>query len=336
MVEKKRLASARRIAPGAREACFRGRYELNKWSEEGLTKSIEYFQESVQKDPGYAEAWAGLSDAYSFLSLFGIQPAQEALPKAKAAALKALELDETLSEAHVSLASVMLHGGGSWSAAGKELQRAIALNPNNAVAHQFYGYQLTAGGRFGDAIAEMERARELDPLSPNTQNALGAAFYWAGHYDEALQEFRQVPDPDLNSERRHRRMATIYERKGMQREAIAELLTALRFADKQELAEKVERKYLSSGYSEAKKLFLRGDLRETQLRAERNHVQTSAVWIAADYALQGEKNKTFEWLEKAFQEGDGGLIYLKVDQEFETLRSDPRFQDLLRRMGLPS
>src|SRR5262249_13296020 len=149
----------------------------------------------------------------------------------KAAAQKALQLDETLSDAHVSLALVMAEER-SWSADEKELLRAIALNPNNAMAHRDLGYYLgTVHGRFDEAIAEMKRARELDPLSAGIQNALGAAFYWAGRYDEALQQFREVPDPDVNSVIRHRRMAAMYERKDMQKESIAELLTALRFGD---------------------------------------------------------------------------------------------------------
>ena len=332
--EQTRLASARPVDPEAHEAYLKGRYEWNKWTEEGLRKSIEYFEQAIHKDPAYAQAWAGFADAYQLLGDFGIWPNQVALPKAKAAALKALELDETLSEAHVSLGGVMLHLEWSWSEAEKELRRAIALNPNNAVAHQWVGYYMMVMGRFDEAIAEMKRARELDPLSPNKQNALGAAFYRAGHYDEALQQIREVPDGEVNSELRHRRMAAIYERKGTQEEALAELLAALRVADKKKLAAVVEQKYLSSGYSEAKKTFLWGDVRETQRRLKSGH-PALAAGIAADYALLGEKNKAFEWLEKAFQERAMPLIYLKVDDQFDALRSDPRFQDLVRRMGLP-
>lgn len=330
-----KLASTHPVDPEALEAYLRGRYEWNKWTEEGLKKSIPYFEQAIQKGPNYAQAWAGLSDAYLLLGLdLHFWPPQVALPKAKAAALKALELDETLSDAHVSLEGIMMHLEWSWSAAEKESQRAIALNPNNATAHQWYGFYLIAMGRFDEAIAEMKRAQELDPLTPNKQQSLGGALYRAGRYDEALQQFREVPDnPDARSERRHRWMAAIYERKGMPKEAMAELLTALRVGGKKQLATAVERKYLSSGYPEAKQAFLRGDLRETQQRARNGFLQ--AYWIAADHALLGEKNKAFEWLEKAFQERDVGMVYLKVDDTFEALRSDPRFQDFVRRMGLP-
>ena len=335
--EQTRLARVQRLDPEVLEAYLKGRYEWNKWTEEGLKKSIEYFEQAIQKDPNYAQAWAGLSDTYQLLGIFGFWPPEVAAPKAKAAALKALELDETLSDAHASLAGVLWLQERSWSAAEKELQRAIALNPNNAWAHQTQGYHLSCAARFDEAIAEMKRARELDPLSSNKQQSLAATLYRAGRYDEALQQFREVPDGDVNAERRHRWMATIYERKGRQKEAMAELLTALRVAGEKDLAERVERKYVSYGFFEAKKTFLWGDIREKQKRAKTGVVQRSWIsyWIAADYAMLGETDKAFEWLDKAFREGPN-LMYLKVDDNFEPLRSEPRFQELVRRIGLPA
>jgi len=329
--EQARLASGRPVDPEAHEAYLRGRYEWNKWTEEDLKKSVEYFERAIRKDPAYAQAWAGLSDTYQFLSLWGSWPAKAAMPKATAAALKAVDLDDTLSDAHVALWGVL------WpyepSAAEKEVQRAIALNPNNAWAHQAYGYQLSSVARFDEAIAEMKRALELDPLAPNKHQSLAATLYRAGRYDEALQHFREVPDPDANSERRHRFIAAIYQRKGLQKEAIAEWLAALRFAGEKDLAEQVERKYVSSGYYEAKKTFLWGDIKEKQKTRARNGFGQTG-WIAADYALLGEKNKAFEWLDKNFREGDIAWD-LKVSDHFELLRSDPRFQDFLRRLDLP-
>jgi tetratricopeptide (TPR) repeat protein len=180
----------------------------------------------------------------------------------------------------------------------------------------------------------MRRALELDPLSPNKQNSLAATFYRAGRYDEALQYLRQVPDPDANSERRHRRIAAIYERKEMWSEAMAELLTALRLAGRTEVAVSVEREYGSSGYAEAKKTLLRTDVREAQRRARDAYPRPLALDIAADYAMLGEREKAFEWLDGAFRENEGGLMYLKVDDRLEALRADPRFRELLRRIGL--
>jgi tetratricopeptide (TPR) repeat protein len=221
-----------------------------------------------------------------------------------------------------------------WPAIENELRRAIGLNPNNAQAHQWYGYFFSARGQLDAAIEEMKRALELDPLSPNKQNSLAATFYWAGRYDDALHYLRQVPDSDANSESRHRRIAAIYERKGMWSEAMGELLTALRVAGKTEIVASVEREYRSSGYPAAKKTFLWADVRETERRARNAYPRSRAVDIAADYALLGEKDQAFEWLETAFRDHEGGLIYLKVDDRLESLRSDARFPDLVRRIGL--
>ena len=288
---------------------------------------------ATQIDPGYAPAWAGLSDAYGLFALFDYLPLQIGVERSKTAALKALELDDTLSEAHVSLADAKCWEW-SWSAAEKELQRAISVDPNNAMAHQSYGYLLSAQSRFEEAIAEMKRARELDPLSPNKQNSLGATLYRAGRYDEALEQFREVPDPDANSEFRHRRMAAIYERKGIWTEFINELVIALKYGGKKELAVSVQRKFISSGYATAKQTFLRGDLREMQKRYK--NASPSVVFaVAEDYALLGEQNKALEWLQKAVGEQDKNLMYLKVNDRLEGLRSDPRFVEMTRSIGLP-
>lgn len=331
----RRVASARPVHPEAYDAYLRGRQDWDAWTEQGLKRSIAYFERAVEKDPAYAPAWAGLSDAYHLLGQFGYLPQPVAWPKAKAAALQAIALDSTLSEAHVSLSGVRLHHERSWPGMEDELRRAIALNPNNAMAHQWYGYYLSALGRFDAAIAEMRRALELDPLSPNKVNSLAATFYRAGRYDDALRHFRQVPDPDANSELRHRRMATIYERKGMLREAIAELVTAMTLAGKPEVAALLEPEFRRSGYAAAKKAFLWADLGEMLRRAQQPYPRPRTIEIAADYALLGEKDKAFGWLDEAVRVGDGGLMYLRVDDRFAGLRSDPRFTALVRRLGFP-
>src|SRR6266849_5871396 len=333
--EQTRLATAYSVDTEALEAYLQGREEWNNWTEESSKKSIKYFEQAVDKNPGYAPAWAGISDAYMLLHVFGARSQtfssrQEAFQKAKTAALKALELDPSLSEAHVSVASALLF---QWADAEKELQRAIALNPSNAMAHQWYGYLLSALGRFDEAIAEMKRALELDPLSSNKQNSLAATFYRAGRYDEAHEHFREVPEADVNSAYRHHRMAAIYERKGMQKEAVTEIVTALRIKHQNELAAAVQSKFVSSGYSSAKETFLWGDLQENQRQAK-DGLLPLAVTIAGDYALLGQTKKAFEWLEKAFREREHGLMYLKVDDRFEALRSDPRFQSLVHLIGL--
>jgi TolB-like protein/DNA-binding winged helix-turn-helix (wHTH) protein/Tfp pilus assembly protein PilF len=327
--EQARLTTVRQVDPEAEIAYLRGRYEMDKWTREGFKEGFRYFQQAVQEDPGFAEAWAGLSDAYYEWGQFDIAPKAETLPKARAAAQKALELDETLSEAHVSVATIAV--GGMPSVAEKELQRAIALDPSDARAHQVYGILLRRYGRFDQSLAELERAEELDPLTPKKKNNLGVALYFVGRYDEALEWFHQVPDPDLDSEQRHRRMAEIYEHKKMQKEAIAEFVASLRFGAKADLAARVERSYLSSGYAEAKETLLRGEVDWAEKQAKSGTVSKDAFWIARDYAILGDKNKAIGWLETAYQNPFGGFQDYKMDPQLADLRSDPRVQELARR-----
>lgn len=343
--QQRRPALSRPLDLAVEEEYFRGRYELNTWTEAGLKGSIGHFITVSETDPGYAPGWAGLAAAYSLLGLFGYAPRHAALVQARAAAQRALALDPSLPEAHVFLASSTWPL--EWSAlvspnrarqayadAERELRLAIALNPNDAIAHQWLGYHLAASGRLDDAIAEMERARELDPISPSTQNSLGAVYYWAGRDDEALAQFREVPDPDANSERRHQRMALIYERKGMLQSALAELLASLRLAHKQPLAASVERAYRSGGYSAARRVYLRGDIRDRERLAAVGH-PLGALEIAADYALLGNTRFSLRWLRTAVHQRDLSVIYIKIDDRFQSLHSEPRFRNLLVQLGLP-
>jgi TolB-like protein/DNA-binding winged helix-turn-helix (wHTH) protein len=334
--EQTRLATVRQVDPEAEIAYLRGRYEMDKWTREGFKEGFRYFQQAVQEDPAFAEAWAGLSDAYFEWGQVGIAPLAETLPKARAAAQKALELDETLSEAHVSVATITAAHGPTPSVAEKELQRAIALDPSNARAHQVYGIYLRQHGRLDQSLAELERAEELDPLTPKKKNNLGVALYFVGRYDEALEWFHQVPDPDLDSEKRHRRMAEIYEHKRMQKEAIAEFVASLTFGAKTDLAARVERSYVSSGYTEAKETLLRGEVNWAEKQAMSGTVPENAFWIARDYALLGDKSKAIGWLETAYQNRSGGFLSggfedYKIDPQLADLRSDPRIQELARR-----
>lgn len=325
---------ARPVDPDAYDLYLRGRAAWNERTQQSFRKSIEYFEQAIRKDSGYAPAWAGLSDAYAGLSSHDFLPPIVALPKAKAAALRAIQLDEMLSDAHVSLAMVFLHLEWSWSGADKEFRRAIVLNPNNAFAHEVYGNMLSARGQFDLAIGETQRALELDPLLPSPQNSLAAILYRAGRYAEALQYLRQVPDPDANSESRHRRIAAIYERTGRLRDAVAEWVTALRLGGKEDVAASVQREFLASGYAAAKKAYLWGDVREAERRAQNAYPRPRSFDIAADFALLGAKDSAFAWLNRALREREWPLTFLVVDESFEGLRSDPRFGDLARRIGL--
>lgn len=343
--ERRHLANAPAIDSAAGEEYFRGRYDWDTWTGAALESSIGHFQRATQIDPDYAQAWAGLAGGYDLLGILGYLPRHSARIEARTAAQRALSLDPSLAEAHVFLARVLWpmdwsssappgRARQAWFASEKQLRLAIRLSPNDAIAHQWLGYHLAARGRFDNAIAEMKLARELDPLSPQTQNSLGAVYYWAGRYDEALKQFRAVPDPDANSERRHRRMAWICERKGKPQRAIAELLSAARLANKQVLATSVEQEYRASGYAQARSLFLRGDIaaRERQAKDSGHHV--ASLMIAGDYALLGERDRSLSWLEKAVRDEAPGIEFLKVDNRFVPLLPDPRFQKILRRLGL--
>jgi lipoprotein NlpI len=197
-------------------------------------------------------------------------------------------------------------------------------------------------GQTDEAIAEVKRALQLDPLNSPLKNNAGVTLYFAGRYDEAIEQFQQVSDPDLNSSRRHRFLAEIYERKGMQKEAVSEYGTALKFRGEEDLAARVQRRYASSGYAEAKQTLLWGEIKEGEKRARSGTlpenaawIRENAVWIAGDYAIQGEKDKAFKWLDKAFQEKSRGIRLIKMDDRFSDIQSDPRFLDLLRRIGIP-
>jgi tetratricopeptide (TPR) repeat protein len=196
-------------------------------------------------------------------------------------------------------------------------------------------YALSFRGQSDAGIREMQRAVELDPLAPSKQNSLAGAFYRAGRYDEALQYYREIPDPDFNSEMRHRNIAAIYERQGRLGDVMAEWLLALRLDGKEDVAASVERRYRSSGYAEGRRTYLRADLRESLRRAQNAYPRPPASAIAGDYALLGERDSAFAWLERAFRERDGKPIFLTVDERWDTLRPDPRFRDLAHRMGLP-
>ncbi|MDQ6633264.1 MAG: tetratricopeptide repeat protein, partial [Gemmatimonadota bacterium] len=330
------LASGRvrPVDPEAYDSYLRGRSEWNSWTEQSVTSSIVHFERAIQLDSQYAPAWAGLSDAYMGLGGAGVLPTQVAWPKAKAAALRAIQLDDSLSEAHASLAMALAHVDWSWSAAETEFRRAIALDPNNAHAHQMYGEVLEAAGQFDAAIAERRRALLLDPLSPNKQNTLAASLYRAGRYDEALQYFLSVPDPDFISENRHRRIAAIYERRGRLADAMAEWLTALRLSGKQQAVASVEHAYQSSGYAAARRVFLQRDLQEVLRRAQKGYPRPRSLDVAADYALLGDRDRAMAWIDKAAREREWPVMFLSVDDRFEALRSDPRFREVERRIGL--
>jgi serine/threonine protein kinase len=324
--EKKRLTNR---ATGNKEAYqdyLKGRYWSEKGTPEGFNKAIEYFQQAIAKDPSYALAYSGLADCYTWLPAFAFLPPKEAYPKAREATLKALQLDDTLAEAHISLALVKAHHDWDWSGADREFQRAIALNPDYAMAHMWYGWTLMMTGRFEESIAEAKRALELDPLSLYVNLLLGQVFYQARQYDQAIEQYRKALELDPNFFLPHSFLGMAYVHKSMYKEGIAELEKAVEI-----FRSNLSLMFLGRGYA------LAGRRAEAQKVLDQSNEFSKGKYVPAFrraeiYAGLGEKDKAFEWLEKAYEEHF--IIAIKVEPVYDPLRSDPRFQDLLRRMNL--
>lgn len=323
--EQKRLTKRYTDNTVAYQLYLKGRYNWNKTTEEGLKKAIDFFNQAIEKDPSYALAYAGLADAYTSLDWYGVLSTKEANPRAKAAAIKALEIDETLAEAHASLAAVRQYEW-DWAGAEREYQRAIGLNPNYAVAHQWYGVYLAYMGRMDEGIAEMTRAQELDPLSLAINAQLGFLFYLARRYDQAIEQCQRTLEMEPSYEEARIYLAWIYVQKGMYEEAIAQYQKLK--GDIPDVLAMLGAAYAVSGQ--------RGKARDVLAKlkeiSQRRYVPP--VFVAAIYTGLGDKDQAFAWLEKAYEDRDESFVGLKVLPLFDLLRSDQRFADLLRRMGL--
>jgi eukaryotic-like serine/threonine-protein kinase len=325
--EKKRLTKRYTENTEAYQLYLKGRYYWNKRTGETLRKGVEHFQQAIEKDPSYALAYAGLADSYILLGVYNVLPPKEAYPLAKAAAMRALEMDETLAEAHVSLASVM--GDYDWerTRAEREYTRAIELNPNYATAHQWYAELLSQMGRHEEAIIQIKQAKELDPLSLIINSVEGWLYYLARQPDQAIEQCRKVTEMDPNFSVVHVYLGRALAFKGEYEQAIAELQTAIRLDEDSWTLASLGHTYAIAGRrEEALKLLNR--LKELSTR---RHV--SPYHIAAIHAGLNEKEQAFEWLKKAYEQREQSLIFLKVDPLMDNLRSDSRFADLLRRVG---
>ena len=307
---------------------LKGRYYLNKRLTETLRAAIEQFQQAVNADTGYALAYVGLADCYSLLSLYSALTPKEAFPKAKAAALKALELDDTLAEAYTSLGAIKVFYEWDWAGAERDFERALLLNPGYADVHQRYGIYLVARGRFDEAAAELKRAQELDPLSLITSTMAGYPLYYGREYDRAIEQFRKTLEMDPNFSMAHFRLALAYEQKGLYEKAVTELETSKALSDDRDVIAMLSRVYALMGRrGEAE-----GALAELQDRASQTYV--SSYNRAAIHAALEEKDRALEWLERAYDERSYWLIYLGVDPLLDGLRDDARFTSLMRRVGL--
>ena len=330
-VEKKRLDKRQTTSTDAYHLYLKGRYWWNKRTEEGLRQAMSFFEQAIAQDPGYAVAHAGMADCYYLLAgtAYGSFSPAEAVPKAKATVHKALELDDQLAEAHASLATILM-SEWEWAGAEREFHRAIALNPGYATAHQWYSFYLCALGRLDEALAEAQRAQELDPLSVIITRDVGLVFYYARRPDAAIEQYRKALELDPNFALARQAMGRAYLLKGMLAEAVAETERAVLLAqDNVAMQAALGHVYAVAGrVMEAQKI-----LESLRDRSGRGYV--SPVSIAVVCVGLGEIDSAFEYLEEAFRDRNGGLMTLMVHPVFEGLRSDPRYTDLLRRIGLP-
>ena len=327
--EQRQIAKKDTQNPEAYQLYLRGRYYWNQRSPEGVKKGLDYFEQAIQKDPGYALAYAGVADSYavgggSYLKL----SSKESRPKARAAALKALELDDSLAESQTNLADTYLYYDWDFAKSDQEFQKAIALNPNYPTAHQWYSECLYVTGRFDESIAEVKRALELDPLSVAINGSLGDAYFFARKYDLALDQFKKTLEMDPNSIAAHRQLYWTYAIKGMYPEAVAEWQAARRISGQAANAAAAGDAFQKSGYRE----FLKADLDWIQKNPQPSNPD---YMVARLHALLGQTNDVFASLEKAYAAREGAMVYLKSDPVMDALRSDPRFQEMVRRLNYP-
>lgn len=307
---------------------LKGRYFWNKRTVEGLKKGISYFNEAVEKDPSYALAYVGLADSYSLLSDYNELPPKQAYPQAKKAAMQALELDERLAEAHATLAFIKAAYDWDWPAAEREYLRAIELNPNYETAHQWYAEYLSGMGRHEEAIAEIRRAREIDPISLIINAVEAWVLYHAREYDQAIGQGQKVVEMDPHFAEVYEYLKRCYDQKGMYREAIAarQMRRKLAGYDAEETAALREAAAATSAGAYWQK-------RLEQEVEESRREQSTAFDMAEIFAQLGKKDQAFASLERAYEERYFMMMYLKVAPNLDPLRSDPRFADLLRRVG---
>ncbi len=326
--DKNRLERTQSSDPEAYRLYLLGRFHLNKFNDEGFFKSRDYFQQAIDRDPTYAQAYSGLSEAYNRLCGYNALPSSECFPKSRIAAEKALELDDGLADAHAALASVRHFYDWDWTGAEKEFVRAIEIDPNNSYAHQVYSYFLTAMARFDESLVHMRLAHELDPLAVEKISGIGEIYFFQKRYGDAIAQYHKALEMDKNAGFVHWAMGNVYLQQGKLDDAIAEYERSIPLSgdSPDEFASLAYAKAKAGRKDEARKL-----LAELNQRAKRQHI--SPCVFAMVHGALGEKDEAFAWLEKAYSNRDFILTLLKVEPTFDPLRDDPRYDDLMRRVG---
>ncbi len=327
--EKRELAKLQTENPEAYQLYLNGLFFWNKGTEQGFRDAANYFGRAIQKDPGYGLALAGLADTNILLEDSGYLSPKDACQQAQSSALQAVSANDQLAEAHSSLALVKEYCAWDWPGTEKEFQRAIALNPNLASAHHWYGSFLAKMGRNDDALREITTAQKLEPLSPIINTTVAWQLYVSHQPQRAIDQLNKTLDVDPNFAPARRLLEEVYEQQGMFKEAVAEWQKALTLSGNPELAATVGTDFQTSGYKAVLQNWLEGlnELSKTEY--------ISPYTIAETHARLGENDQAFTWLDLAVQERDGRLTFLKVDPVFDKMHSDARFQNLLQRVGLP-
>jgi tetratricopeptide (TPR) repeat protein len=329
--EQRQLLRPFTVNNEAYQLYMKGRFFWNKRTVDGVKKSLDYFQQAIAADPNYAIAYAGLADSYTLAGSYGyiILPPREAMPKAEAAAAKALAIDNSLAEAHASLGYIKFTYDWDWAGAEQEFKRAIALNPGYDNAHHWYSHELMALGRTDEAMAEARRALELSPSDTVMNEHMGWTYLMARDYDRAIQSARKAIEMDPNFLLAHRVLGLAYEYRGRHDEATAEFTRGVELSHGDPVAKAfLARSYAAAGHKDqATKI-----LNELLQLATRQYMPP--VEIAATYTALGRNDEAFSWLNKAYDQRAAALVYLRVNRDYDSIRPDPRFQDLLRRMHL--
>jgi TolB-like protein/DNA-binding winged helix-turn-helix (wHTH) protein/cytochrome c-type biogenesis protein CcmH/NrfG len=331
--EQQQLATSRPVSANSYEDYLKGRYYYsNNRSSEGLTKAIEYFQRATEEDPGNALAYSGLANCYATIgsTLVGTMPSIEAASKARAAALRAMQIDSNLAEAQVALSTVGIKYDWDWAQSAKGFQRAIELNPSYSTAYQRYSLYLMAMGRTQESVSLINRARELDPLSVSVNFSLGWRLYMARQYDQAIEQLRNTIELEPNFAVAHLILGQSYEQKGLHELGIPELRKAAAISGNTPLTlSGLGHAYARMGRKNEAQTVL------TQLLHPSNKNYVSPFYVAVVYEGLGKQAEAMDWLDKAFESRSNGLILLKVDPQLDGLRGNPRFRALQRKLNLP-
>jgi len=323
--EKARLTDARPVDPAVYDLYLQGRFHWNKRTPEGLRQAVEYFQQTIAADPTYAPAYAGLADSYSLLGFLGHEPREQAFRQAKAAAARAVALDGSLADAHASLGLVMLNN--DWDGAGAEraYREALELNPSYATAHHWLAAYLISAGRLDEAARHLRLALQLNPFSPTIVTATAEHALIVRDYDRAVEQARKAIELEPRYATAHEQLWYALHAKGKPAEAFAELAQTLSLSGYPETARRATRAYARSGYRAAL-------LAACDHLADSRPGDTGGWLIAEAAALAGDRDRAIAWLETAFKRHDPSVLWLGQMWQWDGVRSDPRFQDLLRRV----